>query len=311
MQLLYLGPPETLEDVRANLPNMRVNLALDDTTVDQYLPDSDAILDAYMRVRFPAERLTRANRLRVFVTATTGADHIDGAALAQREIPLLTLRGQREVLRNITPAAEHSWLLLMACARRLRPALASVLEGTWDRNQFPGMMLRGTTLGVIGCGRIGQWMARYANAFGLSCLGYDPYADPWPEAIAQRTLPELLANSDFVSIHVTFTDQTRGLMGAREFNQLKPGAILVNTSRGEVIDEAALLDALQKGIVGAAGLDVLTGEPDTANHPLVVYAREHDNLIITPHIGGFSPQALKYVLAFSCQRIADFFATAA
>lgn len=310
MQLLYLGPPETLDDVRANLPDMQVNLALDDTSVEQYLPNSDAILDAYMRVRFPAERLERANRLRLFVTATTGADHIDAGALAQREIPLLTLRGQREVLRNITPAAEHSWLLLMACARRLRPALASVLAGTWDRNQFPGIMLRGTTLGVIGCGRIGQWMARYANAFGMSCLGFDPYADPWPETIEKRTLPELLKNSDFVSIHVTYTEETRGLMGAREFNQLKPGAILVNTSRGEVIDQSALLDALRKGIVGAAGLDVLTGEPDIANHPLLVYAREHDNLIITPHIGGFSPHALKYVLAFSCQRIADFFAKA-
>jgi len=307
-RLLYLGPPETLECVRAHLPEAyEVELALDETSVDACVPACDVILDAYMRVRFTADRLGRAERLKLVVTATTGADHIDQAALSERRIPLLTLRGQTELLRNLTPAAEHSWLLLMACARRLRGALDAVVAGQWDRNQHPGLMLRGKTLGIIGCGRIGQWMARYAAAFGMNCLGYDPHLDAMPEGIESSELHALLRRSDFVSVHVPLNDETRRLLGPTEMRMLKHGAIVVNTSRGEIIDEDELLSALREGRIAAAGLDVLTGEPDIQSHPLVRYAQSHDNLLITPHIGGFSPDALNQVLAFSCRRIVEFF----
>ena len=308
MRLLYLGPPDTLEHVQSQLPgDFQVHLALDEASVDGRLEDCDAVLDAYMRVHFPAERIAKAGNLKLFVTATTGAAHIDSAALAEREIPLLTLQGQQEVLRNITPAAEHSWLLLLACARHLKAAVDDVLSGEWDRNRYPGIMLRGRTLGVIGCGRIGQWMSRYAAAFGMTCVGYDPHIDPWPEGIERCSLESLLSRSDFISVHVTFNEETRGLLGAEQFQQIKPGAVLVNTSRGEVLDDSALLATLVEGRIAAAGLDVLSGEPDIASHPLIEYARSHDNLIVTPHIGGFSPDALRYVLAFSCKRIVDFF----
>jgi D-3-phosphoglycerate dehydrogenase len=211
------------------------------------------------------------------------------------------------VLRNITPAAEHSWLLLMACARQLRGATAHVLAGGWDRNLFPGVMLRGRTLGVVGCGRIGQWMGRYAEAFGMARSGYDPHlpAETWPAHIARAPLDELLAASDFVTVHVPLTDETRGLLGRRELGLMKPTAAVVNTSRGGIVDEAALLDALRGGRLAAAGLDVIDGEPDTNHHPLVAYARGHENLIVTPHVGGFSPDALRYVLDFSCRRIRE------
>lgn len=308
LQVLYLGPPDTLEYVRANLPEgFDVRLALDDVGVDRVVQSCDVVLDAYLRFHFPADRIARAVNLKLFVTATTGADHIDALALAQRSIPLLTLKGQRDVLRNITPAAEHSWLLLMACARRLRAAIQGVLAGEWDRNRHPGIMLRGKILGIIGCGRIGQWMSRYSTAFGMKCLGYDPYLDPWPDEIEKSDLDPLLAKSDFITLHVHLDEKTRRLLGPREFNLIKCGAVLINTSRGGVIDEAALLSALLEGRLAAAGLDVLTGEPEIAGHPLVEYARTHDNLIITPHIGGYSPDALRHVLSFSCQRIVDFF----
>lgn len=307
MQLLYLGPPETLEYIQSLLPKFDIQLALDDDTVDRMLPTCDVILDAYMRVRFPASRLMVAPLLKLFTTATTGADHIDAEALAQRQIPLLTLKGQREVLKNITPAAEHSWLLLMACARRFAPAIRGVLAGEWNRNLYPGIMLRGKTLGVIGCGRIGEWMSKYAAAFGMRCIGYDPYVAPWPATIERRDLDSLLGEADFISIHVTLSEDTRALLGQRELGLVKPGAILINTSRGEIIDQNALLAALTTQRLAAAGLDVVTGEPEIAHHPLVKYAREHDNLLITPHIGGYSPDALQYVLEFSCKRIVNYF----
>lgn len=262
-----------------------------------------AVLDASMKLRIDAELIDAAPALRVVATATTGADHIDAAALGRRGVPLLTLRGEHELLRELTPAAEHSWLLLMACARRLRGAVAHVVGGGWDRERFPGTMLKGRSLGLVGCGRIGGWMARYATAFGMTVLGHDPHLAEWPATIRQAPLPELLHRSDFVSIHVPLNDATRGLLGRREIEQMKPGAVLVNTSRGEVLDEAALLDALRAGRLAAAGLDVLTGEPEVASHPLVAYAAAHDNLIVTPHVGGFSPDAVRVVVAHAGRRI--------
>jgi D-3-phosphoglycerate dehydrogenase len=275
--------------------------------VERALPTGEVILDASMHIRFPAERLQRAPNLKLFVTATTGSDHIDAVALAQAGIPLLTLKGQREVLRNITAAAEHSWLLLLACARHLRPALNDVLAGVWDRQRYPGILLRGKTLGIIGCGRIGEWMSRYATAFGMKCLGYDPYISPWPETIENSSLEVVLSQSDFITVHVPLNDETRGLLGSREFSLVKSGAVLINTSRGEIVEESALSAALQAGRLAAAGLDVLQGEPEIAQNRLIEYARNHANLIITPHIGGYSPDAVRYVLSFSCERIVDFF----
>jgi len=284
-------------DVRWVAPEMEA--------VARALSEATVFLDASMRVRITAAMIESAPRLRLVVTATTGADHIDAEALARHGIPLLTLKGQTDVLRGLTPAAEHSWLLLMACARRLPAARSHVLDGGWDRSAFPGIMLRGHSLGLIGCGRIGQWMARYGAAFGMTCRGYDPYLVDWPQGLHQTSLDELLAVSDFISLHVHLTAETRGMLGRKQFEAMKPGAVFVNTSRGELIDEAALLDCLRSGRLLAAGLDVLAGEPDVTQHPLRRYAVEHDNLIITPHIGGFSPDALQIVLRFSAERVVE------
>lgn len=307
MNVLYLGPAEMVEHVEAELPShFTVHHATDDAAVDAALPESVAVLDAYMKVRFGADRLGRAKRLRLFVTATTGADHIDHDALERRGIPLLTLRGQTDLLAELTPAAEHSWLLLLACARRLRGAVDGVLAGKWERTDFPGVMLRGKTLGLLGCGRIGQWMARYARAFGLDVIGYDPHIDPWPPIIEAASMDDVLARSDIISIHVPLNEETRGLVDRAAFDRMRYGTILVNTSRGDILDESALLRALQTRRVAAAGLDVLQGEPDIADHPLVQYAQSNTNLIITPHIGGFSPDAVRRVLSFSCYRLANY-----
>lgn len=308
MQLLFLGPSDMTECVEQNLPkDIEVHHATEASAVDQIIRECDIIFDAYMKIPLNRERIRAAEKLKIIVTATTGANHIDASELQKRGIPLLTMKDQREFLRNITPAAEHSWLLLMACARRLRAPVAEVVRGEWDRNKFPGMLLKGKRLGLIGCGRIGQWMARYAEAFGMKSLGYDPHLDEWPQTIEQDTLEGVIRGSDFLSIHVPLNEETEGLIGEREFALSKPGVVLVNTSRGEIVDESALLSALESGHVAAAGLDVLSGEPDIASHPLVKFARKHENLIITPHIGGYSPEALQLVLEHSCGRIRKHF----
>ena len=146
-------------------------------------------------------------------------------------------------------------------------------------------------------------MGHYALAFGMEVLGYDPYVDSLPHGFIRVTLEELVCTSDFVSVHVHLSEETRGLVSRKHFEMMKPGIVLINTSRGAVIDEKALLDGLVSGRVGAAGLDVLEGEPDIHEHSLVNYSRSHDNLIITPHCGGFSPDAVALVCAHSAKKI--------
>lgn len=268
------------------------------------LTSATALLDASMKVRVDAGMIAAAPLLKVITTATTGADHIDAAALAARGIPLMTLAGQTQVLSKLTAAAEHSWLLLMACARQLRAAVGHVIDGGWNRVEFPGVMLRNRRLGLIGCGRIGQCMARYGRAFDMDVVGVDPAIASWPADIQRTDLETLFATSDFISVHVPLNDSTRGLVSADLLARVRPGVIVVNTSRGEIINEAALLDGLTSGRIRAAGLDVLTGEPDIASHPLREHARTHANLVITPHIGGFSPDAVAVAVEFAASRAA-------
>jgi phosphoglycerate dehydrogenase-like enzyme len=302
--VIYLGPADAMASACEVLePSLKVIAPAAPQAVTDHLGDAIGILDASMEIAFDRAMLDKAPKLQAISTATTGADHIDANVLAERGITLLTLAGEKEVLHNLTPAAELSWTLLMACCRRLRGASTHVLEGRWVRENFPGIMLKGKLLGLIGCGRIGSWMARYAHAFDMNVIGYDPLVEPWPDQICKTDLDTLLSTSDFISVHVPLNDQTRGMIGSREFGLVKRGAIFINTSRGGLTDEHALLRALEEGQIGAAGVDVLEGEPKIDRHPLVEYARTHDNLIITPHIGGFSPDAVKTVVAHAARRI--------
>jgi D-3-phosphoglycerate dehydrogenase len=304
-RVVYLGAEEGFEAAQQALAGTAdvVHVAAEPQAVAAALQEADAVLDASMKVKLTPEMLAAASKLKIISTATTGSDHISRAGLEQRGIPVRTLKEDPEVLRNITPAAELSWALLMACARRLPAAVRHVLEGGWTREEFPGVMLRGKTLGLVGCGRIGGWMARYARAFGMDVVGHDPFLETFPESIRKSPLEHVFSQSDFVSIHVHLSPETTGLVSRTLIESMRPGAFLINTSRGAIVDEAALLAALESGRLGGAGLDVLDGEPDTADHPLVRYARSHDNVLITPHCGGFSPDAVRVVCAHAAGKI--------
>lgn len=265
-------------------------------------------IDASMRVPIAAADIHAATDLALIITATTGATHIDQAALAERDIPLMTLKGQTEFLRGITPAAELSWALVLACARHLRAAIDHVGDGQWERTRFPGLMLKGRSIGLIGMGRIGGWMARYAEAFGMTVNYHDPHAGDAPSFANAMSLEDLVAASDIVSIHVHVDDSTRGMINADLLARFRPGAIFINTARSELTDEEALVAALKTGRLSAVGADVLAHEPEPEKSPLWRHARDHDNVIITPHIGGFCPDAVDHVVAFTCDRILQHFA---
>jgi D-3-phosphoglycerate dehydrogenase len=301
--IIYLGAEvgaAAAAEVAAGRADVRTIEAAPEA-VAEALGTCDAILDASMKVRLTDAMLADAPGLKIISCATTGSDHIDRAELDRRGIPVRTLREDRELLLNLTPAAELSWALVLACARRLPAAVAHVRAGGWTRELFPGTMLNGRRIGIVGCGRIGTWMSRYATAFGMTVSVFDPHLADFPAHVRPMPLPQLVAESDVISVHVPLTEETTGLIDADLLDTVKPGAILVNTSRGAVVDEAALLSALKRGRLGAAGLDVLADEPDIEKSALAGYARSHDNLIITPHCGGFSPDAVKIV----CRRAAE------
>jgi len=253
----------------------------------------------------PVDRavLDRANRLKAIMTASTGLDHIDLDCTAARGIEVLSLRDEGSFLDGITSTAELAFGLLLAVARHLPSAAAAAARGQWTRERFRGRQLSGLTLGVIGYGRLGRMMSEYGRAFRMRVLACDVRPVVPPPFVSVVTLDRLLAESDVVSIHIHLTPENRRLIDARAIARMKPGAVLINTSRGAVLDEAALLDALEQGRLAGAGLDVIDGElsGDVSDHPVLRYAREHENVVVTPHIGGVTVEAqaaaFRYIVA--------------
>jgi len=263
---------------------------------------------ATLHARLTDAMMAAAPGLRAITTPSTGLDHLDLDAAAARGIAVLSLKDDRAFLDGITATAELTWALLLACSRQLPPAVEAARRGDWARDRFRGHQLAGKTCGILGCGRLGTMVAQYARAFRMEVIACDlePVELSWVE---QVSMDELLARSDVLSLHVHLTEANRGLLGATEFARLKPGAVLLNTSRGAIVDEAALLAALEDGRLAAAGLDVIEGEwrDDLADHPLIRYAASHANLVITPHVGGVTYESQALAFEAAARKLVDFF----
>ena len=260
-----------------------------------------------LKFRITGDLLPASPRCRLLAVPTTGLDHIDLEACAERGIEVVSLSGEREFLREVRATAEHTVGLALAVIRNLPQAAGSVLDGAWDRDRFRGHELYEKTAGIVGLGRLGAITAGYFHALGMRVLGVDVRDDVEPSpAIKVGGLEELLGRSDLVSIHVSYTPATRHLIDVTEFDQMKDGALFVNTSRGGIVNESALLQALDSGRLAGAALDVLDGEPDIgADHPVVRYARAHPNVLITPHVGGNTFESFEKTEIFIARRIRE------
>jgi phosphoglycerate dehydrogenase-like enzyme len=256
-----------------------------------------------------AAKIDACPRLKAVVSNTTGHPHIDVDYARGKGIFVACLKFAPDFLRRITPTAEHTWGLLLALIRNLVPAHKAALAGVWDRRPFGGQaMLSSLSLGIAGHGRLGTLVARYGKAFGMTVRYYDPYVDISSEG-AERvaSLASLVAQSNVVTILVPHEKETEGMFSAEIIERFRPGSYLINTARGELIDWDALLHALQSGQLGGAALDVFDGEfaagfaERFSGHPLLQYAREHDNLIITPHIGGSTIDAWRLTEAHAIE----------
>lgn len=245
---------------------------------------ADAIL-VRSAARVTKDVIARAERLKVIGRAGVGVDTIDVEAATERGIAVLTAPSG-----NTTSAAELTIALLLALVRRVAAADASMKRGEWDRKSFAGMELAGKTFGLVGAGRIGGEVARIARGFGMRVLAFDPFlVEDRARALDVQpvTLEELLRTSHVVSLHVPLTEGTKALIGDAELRLMRRDAVLLNVARGGVVDEDALLGALEEHRLGGAALDVFGQEPLPPDHPL----RSASNVVLTPHLGASTAEA--------------------
>jgi D-3-phosphoglycerate dehydrogenase len=265
------------------------------------------VLWVRLRHRIDREVMAAAPHLKIIVTPTTGLNHIDLDEAERRGIRVLSLRGETHFLKEIHATAEHTIALLFGLLRNLPAAVEHVRSGGWNRDLFRGTELFGKTVGVVGLGRVGHMVARYMAAFGARVYAADTNQESTPAepAVTFVPLPELLSRADIVTLHVSLDSATAGFFGAFQFAAMRKGSWFINTARGELVDEAALIRSLQDGHLAGAALDVLCGEdPDNMYcHPVVAYAREHLNVIITPHIGGCTGESMRKTERFLAERL--------
>ncbi len=267
---------------------------------------------------FDKEVLAQAKNLKIIATATTGLDHVDIEYAKEKGIEVLSLRGETEFLDTITGTAELAAGLMIDLLRLTPHAFESVKNYEWDREQFRGHNLYGRTLGIVGMGRLGRWMARYGNAFGMNILYTD--SNIWKsdfqilksdfQNFQMVEFDELLGKSDVVSIHVHLGDETKNMFDEEVFEKMKNSAYLINTARGGIVDEDALLKALKNSEITGYATDVLADElgfnKEFSKHPLVEYAKQNRNVIIVPHIGGMTVESRECTDIFIAEKIRKF-----
>lgn len=242
--------------------------------------DPVAIIVRYGKV--PASVMDAAPSLRVISKHGSGTDTIDKEAAKARGIEVRAAAGA-----NAAAVAEQALALLLACAKSVVRLNARMHEGHWDKATHKSVELGGRTIGLVGLGAIGQRFARMCDAIGMQVIGHDPFAKDLPDYIRAVDLETIWRESDAISLHCPLVPENRGMVNAATLKACKRGVLLVNTARGGLVDEAALLDAVRSGQIAAAGLDSFAVEPMTAPHPF----HGEPNLILSPHIGGVTGDA--------------------
>jgi D-3-phosphoglycerate dehydrogenase / 2-oxoglutarate reductase len=253
------------------------------------LAEAIAAYDALIvrsQTKVTADVLERGEALKVVARAGIGLDNVDVDAATRRGIVVVNAPQS-----NILSAAEHTIALILAQARNIPAAHAALKAGLWERERFQGVELHGKTLGIVGLGRVGAMVAQRAAGFGMRLVGFDPYVSrERARALGVEHMPSLeavLVQADFLTIHLPKTQETTGLIAQREIALMKDGVRIVNTSRGGIVSEQALVAALRDGKVAGAALDVFEHEPIPGAHPLLVF----DNVVLTPHLGASTKEA--------------------
>lgn len=262
--------------------------------------DADAVI-VRSETKITADVLTSGKKIKIVGRAGVGVDNIDVVAASRQGVLVVNVPGG-----NTVSAAEHTLALLLALSRNIPQANAHLKSGEWKRSQFTGTELQGKTLGLVGLGRIGREVAKRAQSFGMTVMGYDPYAsEDYAKAfnITLGTLEDVYKEADYISLHVPLNETTHHLLNAKTLPKLKAGVRIINCARGGIIDEQALLAAIQSGHVKGAALDVFEEEPPPKNHPLFALPQ----VIVTPHLGAATEEAQVKVAQELAETIRDYF----
>ncbi|MCC7175644.1 MAG: phosphoglycerate dehydrogenase [Bryobacterales bacterium] len=265
----------------------------------QHLADADALV-VRSAVKVTSEVLAKAPRLRAIGRAGVGVDNVDIAAATAAGVLVMNTPGG-----NAVAVAEHTLALMLAMARSIPQASSSTKNGLWEKKKFLGSELRGKTLGIIGLGSIGREVARRARAFEMKVVACDPYVSlraVEDVSVQLVEMGELYAASDYIALHVALTPETRRMIGREAFAGMKDGVRLVNCARGELIDVAALREAIESGKVAGAALDVFDQEPPPSSYPLFGL----DRVIATPHIAGATEEAQEIVGVRIAEQLAEY-----
>jgi len=244
--------------------------------------------------------LETATELRLIVMQGTGLDHIHLAACEARQITVVNTPGV-----NANAAAEWTLLLLLLMSRNFLAAHEGMKTQKWKREEWMGNELAGRIIGLLGLGNVGKNVARKAQAFGMSVRAYDPYVEHavfHKLGVESMQRDELFRTADVVSLHLPLTPETQNSVGRNEFSLMKPNSFFINTARGEIVDESALIAALDKNLSGA-GLDVFTQEPLPSNHPFLA----HQKITCSPHMAGQSYRARVEIQKQACEKVLEYF----
>jgi D-3-phosphoglycerate dehydrogenase len=245
---------------------------------------------------FTARVLGSAPSLKIIAKNGAGVDSVDLREAARRGITVAVAAGA-----NADAVAEHAIAMMLALIRGLPAHDRKVRRGGWEGSAYQGRDFRGSTVGIVGYGSIGRSTAKLASALGANVIVLNGSKTKANEFEFATELPSLLQRVDILSLHCPLTDQTRGLIGERELALLKPGAVVINTARGPIIDERSLIAALQSGHLGGAGLDTFEVEPIAADNPLLAL----DNVILTPHVAGVTRNAALQVAVTTARNVVD------
>jgi len=260
-------------------------------TLIERISGAPAVLNIRSSCRFTERVFAARPELRLLSVWGTGTDHVDLGAAARHAVTVTNTPGVSAV-----SIAEHTLALLLAVARRIPQVDAATRRGEWAKGQ--SVQLRGKTCGVVGLGAIGREFARLAGALGMRVIGWTIHPREIP-GVELVELEALYRTSDVISLHLRLSPETEGFLGMRQFARFKPSSILLNTARGGLVDEAALVDALATGQLAGAGLDVFAHEPLPAGHPLTLLP----NVVLTPHCAGITPETLEAGLRMAVENI--------
>ncbi len=248
--------------------------------------------------------LDERTRCKYLISPVTGIDHINEPLCKRFGITIISLRGELEFLKEVRATAEHTILLTLMLLRNAAPSIEDVKSFQWRRDLFRGFEIFKKKVGIVGYGRLGTIVSDYFYAMGAEVGYYDIVRKKAPSHYRRfLNLTECIAESDIVSIHIPYGKSTHHLFDATALNYFDSTKWLINTSRGGVVDEDALLEILKEGQIAGAALDVLYGEPDVTHHPLLNYARRCRNLIITPHIGGCTFESFEKTESFVADKL--------